>query len=196
MHLSFARVLDRRALALTVGLLCGLVVARPCAAQESAAQQYFTDVVLTNQYGEEMRFYSDVLQGKVVVINAFFTTCEGVCPVINGKLAELQERLGDRLGSEIFFVSITVDPLTDTPARLQAYAEKVGARPGWIFLTGPKENVDSALSKLGQYVEDKEAHSSIVLVGNEPTGLWKKVFGLGKTAELLKIVEGVLHDQG
>lgn len=195
MHLS-SWVLDRRTLALTVSLLFGIVVARPCAAQESEAQKYFTDVVLLNQHGEEMRFYSDVLQGKVVVINAFFTTCEGVCPVINGKLAQLQEGLGDRLGSEVFLVSITVDPLADTPAQLQAYAEKVGARPGWIFLTGSKENVDSALSKLGQYVEDKEEHSSIVLVGNEPTGLWKKAFGLGETAELLKIVEDVLHDKG
>lgn len=194
MILSSFKVIDRRRL--TISLLCYLVVTIPAAAQQSAGQEYFTDVVLVNQHGEDMRLYSDVLKGNVVVINSFFATCEDTCPVINGKLAAFQERLGDRLGSEILLISITIDPITDTPGRLKAYAEKFNARSGWLFLSGQKENVDHALSKFGLYVDDKNAHKSIVLVGNEPTGLWKKAFGLGKTEELFKVVESVLNDNG
>ena len=161
----------------------------------SAAEKYFSDVELINQNGEKMRFYSDVLKNKVVVINAFFTTCTSVCPPMNRNLEKIQNALGDRLGKDVFLVSISVDPVNDTPTRLKEYSEKFHARPGWIFLTGKKENVDWALYKLGQYVEEKNDHSSILIVGNEPKGLWKKAFGLAKAEELLKIVDDVINDR-
>ncbi|HEU0252987.1 MAG TPA: SCO family protein, partial [Pyrinomonadaceae bacterium] len=155
----------------------------------SAAQKYFTDVELLNQNGEKVRFYSDVLKGKTVIVNAFFTTCTSVCPPMNRNMEKIQEVLGDRVGRDLFLVSITVDPEVDTPARLKDYAQKFHAGPGWVFLTGKKENLDSALYKLGQYVENKDAHKTIFIIGNEPTGLWKKAFGMANVAELLQVVE-------
>ena len=161
----------------------------------SPAEKYFSDVELINQDGEKMRFYSDVLKNKVVVINTFFTTCTGVCPPINRTLERMQEALGDRLGKDAFLVSMSVDPETDTPSRLKEYSRRFHARPGWIFLTGKKENVDWALYKLGQYVETKDNHTNIIIIGNEPKGLWKKAFGLAKADELMKIVEDVINDR-
>lgn len=162
----------------------------------SPAQLYFTDVVLLNQDGQPMRFYTDLLQEKVVVIQVFFTRCTGSCPVLGKSFAAIQEWLGDRLGKEVHLLSISVDPEADAPARLKEYAKRFGARPGWYFLGGPKENVELALHKLGQRVEDPAAHSNIFIVGNEATGLWKKVFGLADVQELIRIVEGVLNDRG
>jgi protein SCO1/2 len=161
----------------------------------SAAEKYFSDVELINQDGQKMRFYSDVLKDKVVVINTFFTTCTGVCPPINRNLEKVQEALGERLGKDAFLVSMSVDPETDTPVRLKEYSRRFHARPGWIFLTGKKENVDWALYKLGQYVETKDGHTTIIIIGNEPKGLWKKAFGLAKVDELMKIVEDVINDR-
>lgn len=166
------------------------------AAEPSPAQKYFSDVVLLNQDGEKMRFYSDVLKGKTVIINAFFTTCTSVCPPMNRNLEKVQEALGDRLGKDVFIVSISVDPVTDTPPRLKEYSRKFHARPGWLFLTGKKENVDWALYKIGQYVEEKDDHTTGIIIGNEATGLWKKAFGLAKAAELTEIVRSVLDDKG
>lgn len=194
---SIKKVIRRK---LTISLFCCLVVAIPAAAapsasaMQSAAQEYFSDVVLNNQHGEEVRLYSDVLKGNVVVINIFSATCNDICVVINRKLAGLQERLGDRLGREVFLISITSDPIIDTPARLKAHAAKLNARPGWIFLTGQKENVDIALSKFGGNDDDKETHSKVVFIGNEATGLWKKVNGLAETEDMIKVVESVLND--
>ena len=161
----------------------------------SPAQKYFTDVELLNQNGEKVRFYTDVLKGKTVVVNAFFTTCTSVCPPMNRNMEKIQEALGDRVGRDVYLVSISVDPQTDTPPRLKEYAQKFHAGPGWLFLTGKKENVDWALYKVGQYVETKDDHTTVIIIGNEATGLWKKALGMAKPAELIQIVEGVANDK-
>ena len=162
---------------------------------ESPAQKYFTDVELTNQNGEKMRFYSDLIKGKVVVINSFFATCPGSCLPLTRNMQKVQTALGDKVGKDLYLISISVDPTVDTPARLKEFAKKVDARPGWFFLTGDKVDVDLALRKLGHYVDKKEAHLNIFIIGNERTGLWKKAFGLAKSDELVKVVESVLNDK-
>lgn len=166
------------------------------AAAASSAEKYFTDVVLVNQNGEKMRLYSDLLQGKTVVINSFFATCQGSCLPITRNLEKIQEALGDRLGKDARIISISVDPTVDTPAELKAFGQKFHARPGWYFLTGSKENVEFVLKKIGQFVPNKQDHYNILIIGNERTGLWKKAFGLAKSEELVKVVESVLNDKG
>lgn len=165
------------------------------ASQASPAQKYFTDVVLVNQNGEKMRLYSDLLQGKVVIINSFFATCQGSCLPISRNLQKVQEALGERVGKDVRIISISVDPTVDTPLLLTEYAKKLHARPGWYFLTGDKKNIDFALTKLGQFVSNKQDHLNIIIIGNERTGLWKKAFGLAKSDELIKVVESVVNDQ-
>lgn len=164
--------------------------------EASAAEKYFTDVELINQDGKKVRFYSDVLKGKTVIVNAFFTSCTSVCPPMNRNMEKIQEALGERVGRDVFLVSMTVDPEVDTPTRLKEYAQKFHAGKGWIFLTGKKENLDWALYKLGQYVETKDDHKTIFIIGNEPTGLWKKAFGMANVAELVQVVESVVNDKG
>lgn len=167
----------------------------PSAPKVSPAEKYFSDVELIDQDGQKHRFYNDVLKNKVVVINTFFTTCTNICPPMNRNFEKMQEALGDRLGKDVFLISITVDPETDTPPRLKEYSRRFHARPGWMFLTGKKENVDWALYKLGQYVETRDDHTSIFIIGNEPKGLWKKAFGLAKAEELIQIMEDVINDR-
>lgn len=166
------------------------------AAAPKPAQNYFGDIPLVDQDGREMRLYSDLLKGKIVIIDVIFTTCTGVCPILSGTFAKFQDRLGDRLGKDVFLLSISVDPVNDTPAKLKEYAARFKAKPGWYFLTGSKDNVDAALRKLGQYVENKESHQNLFILGNERTGLWKKAFGLSKPEELYPILDSVVNDKG
>lgn len=172
-------------------------VAPPLKEAENAsnAQKYFSDVVLVNQHGQQLRFYSDLLKGKVVVISSFMATCTSACPVKNRNLEKLQDAAGDRLGKDVFILSISVDPVTDTPERLKEYAKTYHAKPGWHFLTGKKENVDWALYKIGQYVPDKQNHINVLVIGNESTGLWKKAFGLAKEEDLVNVFASVLNDK-
>jgi protein SCO1 len=164
--------------------------------QPSPAHTYFTDVTLVDQNGVSRRLYTDLMKDKVVIIDVLFTGCEGACPVMARTFARLQEFLGERLGDQVHMLSISVDPRTDTPAKMKAYATGVNARPGWFFLSGSPENVVVALQKLGQYVERKEDHSNLILIGNDRTGLWKKVFGMAPYDEIVKVLETVLNDRG
>jgi protein SCO1/2 len=161
----------------------------------SPAERYFGDVLLTNQDGKQLRLYTDVLKGNVVIINSFYSTCSGVCRVTIPVFKQLQESLGERVGKDVRLVSITVDPENDNPEVLRKYAAGVGAKPGWDFLTGDRQTVDQVLYKLGLYTNAKEDHSNVFIIGNEPTGLWKKVLGIAPPYEILRSVESVLDDR-
>lgn len=163
--------------------------------KDSPARNYFTDVQLVNQDGKPMRFYSDLLKDKVVIINTFFTSCTSVCPPMSRNLERVQSWLGDRLGKDVRIISISVDPAVDTPPRLKDYAQKYKAKPGWFFLTGKKENAEFALRKIGQFVESRDDHSTVIIIGNLHTGLWKKAMGMAKPEDLIKVVASVVDDK-
>jgi protein SCO1 len=164
--------------------------------QPRGAGAYFRGLSLVDQTGRHVDLYTDIIKDHIVVINTFFASCQSSCPMIAGKMAALQARFADRLGRELRFVSITVDPDRDTPQRLREYAAEMHAKDGWIFLTGTPDAVAAALKKLGQYAESPDAHSNVMIVGNDATGLWKKMFGLSDTESLGNVVQSVLNDTG
>jgi protein SCO1/2 len=137
---------------------------------------YFPNVTLTTQDGTKVHFYDDLIRGKIVVIDLIYTHCVDACPLETARLAQVQKMLGDRVGKDIFFYSITIDPNRDTPDVLKAYAEKYHVGVGWTFLTGSKADIDLISKKLGLYSEpdptDRDGHTPSVLLGNEPTGQW------------------------
>jgi len=163
---------------------------------ESPAARYFTDVALVDQFGHKQRLYHDLLKGKIVIMNSFFASCKGVCIKTMGGFGEIQDWLGDRLGKDVYMLSFSVDPLNDTPEKLAAYASDLEVKPGWLLLTGDKANMDKALTKMGHYVDARESHSNIFIIGNETTGLWKKAFGLAPTKDITDIVQSVIDDKG
>ena len=144
-------------------------------APSAGSAGYFPNVTLLTQDNQPVRFYDDMLKGKVVVISFMFTTCNSLCPMTTAHLASVQEQLGDRLGRDVFIISISVDPANDTPAALKKFAESYKAKPGWYFLTGEKENVRMVRTKLGINGEDKMQHTGMVILGNEATGQWRKM---------------------
>jgi protein SCO1/2 len=129
------------------------------------AKTWFTDTPLQDQNGNTLRFYSDALQNRVVLLNVIFTSCNDACPLITQKLKDVREVLGDK-ADDITFISLTSDPLRDTPAVLKAYTLKQGVDgPHWFFLTGDKAQMDLVLSRIGQIVPTPEQHSTQLIVG-------------------------------
>ena len=120
-------------------------------------------IVMTDSTGAE--FDSNDLRGKVWLVNFFFATCEGVCPAINGRIASLyREYQGDPL---VRFVSITVDPEIDTPAKLAEYAKRFNAETSqWHFLNAPQEKVRDVLENGFRLIspEDKNLHTTRVVL--------------------------------
>lgn len=162
---------------------------------DEKAREYFTDTLVTSHTGEKLKFYSDVLEGRTVIVSFMFTSCEDACPLINATLQRIQERLKDRMGKDVFIVSITVDPKVDTPAVLADYRKQFKAGPGWLFLTGSEKNIETVSSKMGQVFE-KEAHLTALMVGNTKTARWRKIpahYSDAVIAEQVKdIADGVL----
>jgi cytochrome oxidase Cu insertion factor (SCO1/SenC/PrrC family) len=158
----------------------------------SPSANYFPNLVLITQDNRPVHFYDDLLKGKVVLINFIFTTCQGVCSPMTANLARVQNYLAEHLGKEVVMISISVDPLTDTPERLKKYADSFKVKPGWYFLTGEKKNVDWVLYKLGGFVEDKQQHSTVLIIGNEATGEWVKVIAMSNPTEIASAVTKLL----
>ncbi|NKC10684.1 MAG: hypothetical protein GKR94_00315 [Gammaproteobacteria bacterium] len=181
------------ALALSFSLSI-LGVARVSHAGESAASSYFTDVQLVNQFGKPMRLYTDLLENKIVIISTFFTRCQGSCPVINGKLAVLRNAYTTRLDKDVHIISITNDPDYDTPQRIAEYARRFKAQAGWYFLSGSVDDVNFANYKLGQYVQEPAAHRDVIIMGNERSGLWKKINGKAAIDAIKVSFDEVLND--
>src|SRR5260370_28341306 len=144
------------------------------AARERIRKRYFPDVVLTTHLGKKVRLYEDLIKDKIVVIGLMYARCTGVCPIITSNLVKVQKLLGDRVGRDIFFYSLTVQPEHDSPKVLKQYAKMHAVGPGWLFLTGKPDEVDLVRRKLGfvdpdpEVAKDKTRHSGNVRYGNEP----------------------------
>ena len=139
------------------------------------AKTWFTDTPLQDQNGNTLRFYSDALKDRVVLLNVIFTRCDDACPLITRKLKEVREVLGDKADG-ITFISLTSDPLRDTPAVLKAYTLKQGIDgPHWFFLTGDKVQMDLVLDRIGQIVPTPEQHSTHLIVGDVANNRWSKI---------------------
>jgi len=150
--------------------------AMPAPGGAQSARAYFTDLELRTQDDRPVRFFTDAMEGKTVVINFIYTNCKDACPLITQKMLQVRDLLGDRFNKEIFYVTISTDPLRDTPAELKKFAQKQSADvPGWLFLTGNKDNIDVILKKFGSYSKNVEEHSTLLMVGNVPVKRWTKL---------------------
>lgn len=137
---------------------------------------YFPNVALTTQDGEVVRFFDDLIKDRIVLINFIYTTCVDTCPMETAQLVQVQKVLGDRIGKDVFFYSITIDPEHDTPVVLKEYKERFRAR--WTFLTGDEADIISLRKKLGLYIEEiqdgSNNHNVNMIIGNQATGRWMK----------------------
>lgn len=156
-------------------------------ADEQAARNYFTDLPLLTQDGKEVRFFTDVLKDRVVLISFVYTQCKDACPLLTHKLTLVRDQVEGQLGKPIQFVSISLDPARDTPAALKEFARRHQAdHAGWVFLTGEAANVNQIIKRLGQHTPDLQSHSTLMLAGNVRSAHWMKI---PPTAQPMAIAE-------
>jgi protein SCO1/2 len=165
-----------RAGVLTAIATLGMLLAPGGAAAQSPwSAQHFPNVALTTHTGAHVHF-QDLIRNRTVAIELIYTQCQFACPLETARLAQVQALLGDRMGKDVFFYSISIDPAHDTPAALKAFARKYHAGPGWTFLTGTAADIELLSKKLGLYSkpdpENKDGHVPTLLMGNESTGQW------------------------
>jgi protein SCO1/2 len=170
---------------------------RRAAAQARPGGLPFPNVILRTHRNRVVRFYDDVLAGKLVIISFMYTRCENICPPTIASVRRLQDALGTRAGRDVFLYSITLDPVRDTREVLEDFARTVGAGPGWAFLTGIPDDIELIRRRLG-FVDpnpivdaDKAQHSGLLLIGNERTDRWAACPAPARTERILKLISRI-----
>jgi protein SCO1/2 len=173
------------------------VTAAEGSARASIRNRYFPDVVLQTHLGRRVRFYEDLIRDKIVVINMMYARCEGICPGVTANLVKVQRLLGDRVGRDTFFYSITIKPEADSPRVLARYAREHRVGPGWLFLTGAPRDIELLRHSLGfvdpdpKVDQDKSNHIGNIRYGNEGRTLWGACPGLMRPAAIAKSIAWV-----
>jgi cytochrome oxidase Cu insertion factor (SCO1/SenC/PrrC family) len=205
----------RAALLVGLSVIYTLVCARTSAAQEMAHHAHMMhghdeaaatettketavrvpDVEVLDESGRRLHFYSDLVRGRTVAINFIFTTCTTICPPMGATFERVQNLAAARAGGDVRLISISVDPVTDTPERLKAWGAKFKARPGWTLVTGELPQINELLKALGGFSGRREDHSPVVLIGNDATGVWTRANGLASPAKLLEAIEEVSRSE-
>ena len=171
--------------------LAGTPVTPVSTSRRDRLRQHFPNVALRTHDGRTVRFYDDLVKDRKVIINFTYVNCSNSCPTASANLGRVQKLLGDRVGRDIFMISLSLDPERDTPEALKEYAEKWKAGPGWTFATGRQEDIDAIRRKLGLYDSpDFTNHMGLLTFGNEPEGKWAATPALDKPD---KIVAAVLR---
>ncbi len=163
--------------------------------ERDAVARRFCDIVLSDQTGRRVHVYEDLVRDQLVVINFMFATCTGTCPGTSANLIRVQRLVGEG----VRFISISLDPESDTPEVLAEYARGYGAGPGWSFLTGDEQEIERLRVSLGFFDRDPEVdadrtqHAGILLCGNEPRGRWCHMPSLANPESIAAAVLRLRH---
>jgi len=168
-------------------------------ARQAARLRYFPNLTLRTQDGKKVRFYDDLIKGKVVTLNFFYAKCDDVCPIVTSNLVKVQELLGDQVGREVFMYSFSLKPAEDTPRAMKEYARMHGVKPGWTFLTGTPEDLELLRRKLGfttpdlRVDKDVTNHIGNIRYGNEPLMLWGATPGMARPEWIAESIEWMIR---
>lgn len=135
------------------------------------------EIPMFNQHGKKVSVKDDIIGDRIAVVSFAYTSCTTVCPVVTAIFSQLQDKLKNEMKKDVALVTITVDPARDTSERLLAYAQKHGAKAGWSWLTGNRENVTRMLSAFGAYTAAFEDHPAMMLIGDMKKNQWFRYYG-------------------
>lgn len=163
-------------------------IARPV----SSATVKLLNTELLDQNGTQVKFISDIVGDKIIAINFIYTDCHTACPVVSAIFAKLQNQLGEKLQKDVRMVSLSINPITDTPESLKTYSTHFNAKPEWVWLTGEKKPVDDLLKGLGVYSADYSNHTPVILVGDSISGVWTRFDGFTRPETLAAKIDELL----
>ena len=161
--------------ACTVAAL-GSAIPTTFAANKDLRSNALPDLPVVTHEGKRVRFYSDLIEGKIVLINFVYRA------------------LGDRVGRDVFMYSITLQPEKDTAERLRSYVKARGIGDGWYFLTGEAFDLDQIRKRLGFYDpnpevdEDRTQHTGMLRVGNDARQRWTMCPALAEPSAIVRSV--------
>ena len=162
------------------------------------SEGYIPNLPVVTQDGKTVRFYDDLIKGKIVIISFIYTSCTDICPLTTARLAQVEEKLGDLVGRDVFMLSMSVDPERDTPQRLKEYSDAFQTGPGWTFVTGKPEDIRAINFRFGERSQILSEHRNEIVLGNDATSLWQRDSAFADLTRLvmtIKALDPKLSDQ-
>jgi protein SCO1 len=146
------------------------------------------DVEVQDQNGRKLKFYSELVKGRKVVINFIYTSCKAVCPMSGDHFAKLQKTLGDKLGRDVFLISVTTDPEVDSPDRLKTWSKRFNPSPGWTLVTGSRKEISSLLLVLTGDGTQTGYHVPAICLIDDLKKSHRWTYGLSDPAEIMRMI--------
>ena len=185
-------------------LLCGVVAPgqerRPAATPTveveigGVGKVKIPDIDVRDQDGRKIRFYTDLIKDKVVVLSFFYTSCSNSCTLQGQTFSKLQSLLGDRLGKSVFMISVTTDPARDDSKKLKSWGNRYDVQDGWTLVTGKEAEMNKLLLPFTGMSAGAGMHLPSTFVGNEKTGVWTSASGIFDAEALLDAVDFVTRE--
>lgn len=157
----------------------------PPATVRTQAQVVLPAVTLVSGAGQAARLAEWLATSDPVLLNFIYTDCTTVCPLQSQVFAQVQEQLR-QTGRRVRMVSISIDPLHDTPPRLDAYARRFGAGDRWHFLTGTPQASVAVQRAFGTWRGDKMNHPLVTFVRLGSDRPWVRLEGPATAHDLLR----------
>lgn len=151
-------------------------------------EQSLVNKTVLDQNGTQSLFYEHLIQDKTVAINFVFTRCTAICPLSSAIFHQVRQQLA---GRQVELISISVDPAFDTVEQLHKFSQKFGSDPNWHFITGQRSVITDILKNLGEVAVDKNQHSNMVIVGNDASARWIRLYGLPQARQIVEAIDRV-----
>ncbi|HEX2060052.1 MAG TPA: SCO family protein [Thermoanaerobaculia bacterium] len=156
-------------------------------AATAAAESFdIPDVEVVTHEGKKVRFYSDLVKGRTVAVNFIYTNCSTICPSSGALFSALQKE-----HERVQFISISIEPKTDTPAKLAAWSKRFRSTPQWTLVTGEQADIEKLVKAFGQTTARPQDHTPLTIVGSDRTGTWQKLYGFPGPEKIGKLVSEV-----
>ena len=146
------------------------------------------------------RALTELIADRPVIVSFFFTACARICPPQTALLRDLQDELGRRGGGvRPLLLSISLNPLADTPAALRAYAAlfdaRLGDRDGWLMLTGTPEALTPVWSTFDTSGLDFEGHAATLWIGHPASRRWTRTSALSPEVTAARLADLLLASE-
>ena len=170
-------------------------------ARQRIQRQHLPNIPLITHEGKRVLFYDDLVKNKKVSMNFFYTNCDEVCPLVMANLAKVQRLLGNHVGRDFQMYSFTLKPEEDSVEDIRNHRQSLGARPGWTFLTGKPQDLETLRAAIGfKYPDpaidkDKTQHIGNIRYGNEPLMLWSACPGMAHAEWIAETLKWMIHPE-